>query len=187
MSQKIMMKVDAETIQVLLKCAEHHYDGACKAMAKENGLLLRWKSQIESKPESMITGTFNDIDITAKVAEMSGYLPDSKDREIGAKYFHQAIDALKRSQSVYDQFNQVFGDKMDVITLAPGDSVVCDDCNTDYTTSDKTGGLLFQSKAICPDCAPKWDRSAIQYNEVQFIKARCPVGVSFADWVRGLR
>jgi hypothetical protein len=71
-----------------------------------------------------------------------------------------------------------------VFRIDPGNRVVCDDCNEDYTDSQETGGILFQSKAICPKCAPKWESTAKGYGEERFIKARCPEGKAFADWVR---
>jgi hypothetical protein len=68
-----------------------------------------------------------------------------------------------------------------------GDTVLCDDCDGDYTASNLTGGILFQSKALGPCCAPKWEVQARKYGEERFIRGRCPEDVSFADWVRGLR
>jgi hypothetical protein len=68
-----------------------------------------------------------------------------------------------------------------------GATVLCDDCDMDYTASPLAGGILFQSKALGPCCAPKWEDSARKYGEERFIRARCPEGVSFADWVRGIR
>ena len=74
-----------------------------------------------------------------------------------------------------------------VITVNPGNHVLCDFCNEDFTNSDESGGLLFGSKAVCPKCAPGSEASAAKYNELSHIKARCPEGVTFADWVRTLR
>lgn len=33
-----------------------------------------------------------------------------------------------------------------------GDTVICDFCNDDYTESDKKGGVIVGSYAICPKC-----------------------------------
>lgn len=71
--------------------------------------------------------------------------------------------------------------------LEPGNLVFCDGCGEDFTDSPAKGGILFQSKALCPACAPKWERDAKRFGEDQFIRARCPEGLSFADWVRTLR
>ena len=71
-----------------------------------------------------------------------------------------------------------------VITPEPGRIVVCDDCTNDYTDRDDEGGILFQSKAICPACAPYWLQGAATYGETHFVRGRCPPGKSFADWVR---
>jgi len=73
---------------------------------------------------------------------------------------------------------------MEIIEIDIGDRVVCDDCNKDYTDRQESGGILFQSKAICPNCTPKWKLSAEEYGEEHFIRAVCPPGKSFADWVR---
>jgi hypothetical protein len=62
-----------------------------------------------------------------------------------------------------------------------GDIVVCDFCGQDYTQSDALGGLIFGSYAICEKCSPK------VANESSRIRARCPAGKSFADFVREYR
>lgn len=74
--------------------------------------------------------------------------------------------------------------EVEVTEIDPGKTVLCDDCSGDFTESSSHGGLLFGSKAICPACAPKWEANAKRYNEEQYIRARCPVGKSFAGWVR---
>lgn len=71
-----------------------------------------------------------------------------------------------------------------VINIEPGHNVVCDDCNKDFTDLPDTGGLLFQSKAIGPCCQQTWIDGAVKHNETNFIRAICPAGKSFADWVR---
>lgn len=69
-----------------------------------------------------------------------------------------------------------------------GNTVVCDwSCGADFTNSDRSGGLLFGSKACCPDCAPKCEADAKRYGEERFIAGRCPPGMSFRDWVLRLR
>lgn len=62
--------------------------------------------------------------------------------------------------------------------------VVCDYCGDDHTTDSAPGGLLFGTYAACPKCAPQMDRSARTYGETRFIRARCPEGKTFAQWVR---
>lgn len=71
-----------------------------------------------------------------------------------------------------------------MIEIDAGQSVICDLCGEDKTESKVSGGFLFQSKAVCPDCAPNYEASAKRYSELHFIRARCPEGKSFADWVR---
>ena len=71
-----------------------------------------------------------------------------------------------------------------VIAVDMEDSVYCDNCEADYTNSDDKGGILFQSKAICPKCTPTFKASIVRYKEEKFIRAKCPKNKSFADWVR---
>lgn len=78
-------------------------------------------------------------------------------------------------------------DEVAVIRVDVGERVYCDDCSREYTASDETGGVLFQSKAIGPCCAAKWLDRARRYDETRFVRRICPPGVAFAEWVRGLR
>lgn len=68
-----------------------------------------------------------------------------------------------------------------------GDTVVCDVCDEDYTARPESGGFIFQSTAYCPTCGPARLPMIKGYGEEHFIRARCPEGVSFADFVRGYR
>ncbi len=74
--------------------------------------------------------------------------------------------------------------KPKVETFDLGDSVVCDLCNADFTKSDRTGGFQFESKAICPDCAPSMMKTIVEYGEQEYIRATCGADQSFADFVR---
>lgn len=68
-----------------------------------------------------------------------------------------------------------------------GDRVECDFCGGIWTDRTESGGLLFGTKAVCPDCAAETEKSARRNGEQGFIRARCPNTMAFADWVRGLR
>ena len=76
---------------------------------------------------------------------------------------------------------------IEVIHIDPGNSVICDYCNKDWTDSPESGGLLFQSKAVCPDCELDTLKSINHYNEQKFIRGHCPENQSFADWIREIR
>lgn len=65
-----------------------------------------------------------------------------------------------------------------------GRKVLCDLCGKDFTDSPEEGGLQFSSNAVCPHCAVSLEKDAEKYNETQFIRRRCPKGMTFADWVR---
>ena len=68
-----------------------------------------------------------------------------------------------------------------------GRTVLCDIDDTDLTDDPRSGGYLFGSYAVGPCCAGRHEATVRGYGEEEFILARCPEGVSFADWVRALR
>jgi len=68
-----------------------------------------------------------------------------------------------------------------------GDVVSCDLCDIDWTSSTESGGAVFQSKVLCPRCAPRFLRRVVLAREERFIRARCPPGQSFSDFIREYR
>lgn len=76
---------------------------------------------------------------------------------------------------------------MAVEVMDIGRNVQCDWCNKDYTDLPDSGGIIFGSKACCPECSPNLIAAVVRHKEEKYIKARCPVGMSFADWCLELR
>lgn len=68
-----------------------------------------------------------------------------------------------------------------------GDVVVCDVCDLDFTSSEQSGGFIFGSYAYCSACAAKALPDIKSYGEDRLIRACCPPGQSFADFVREFR
>jgi hypothetical protein len=68
-----------------------------------------------------------------------------------------------------------------------GGQVLCDMCNGDYSDSASQGGILFQSKAVCPECSPKLLRNAEKYDEMHMIRDRAREGESFRDFTLRIR
>ena len=68
-----------------------------------------------------------------------------------------------------------------------GDSVLCDLCGKDWTASPVSGGFVFESKGVCPDCAPNFMKDIEKYGEQDYIRATCPEGKSHADFIRDYR
>lgn len=65
-----------------------------------------------------------------------------------------------------------------------GSAVNCDLCNESYPEGDKReGGYLFQSKAACPLCADRFEKTAKEYNELKYITKRAKKGQTFRDFV----
>lgn len=73
---------------------------------------------------------------------------------------------------------------IETMVIDMGRRVLCDDCSKDFTDLPDSGGFMFQSKAICPECAPRILDLARKFKETRFIGEQCPEGMSFADWVR---
>lgn len=69
-----------------------------------------------------------------------------------------------------------------------GDQVICDFCSKEWTPDMlEQGGLLFQSKAVCPDCAPELRADVAKNGGGRFIKAEQPTFSTFHAWVMALR
>ena len=109
-------------------------------------------------------------------------IKDSKD-EAAKTTALQMRDGLgsQLQDSLREQFESMFDV---VVKMEPGDVVLCDLCNKDWTDSDVSGGLLFSSKGVCPDCAPKFEEDAKKEGEEDYIQGRCPENMSHADWIR---
>lgn len=88
---------------------------------------------------------------------------------------------MDKMKEVWQKAEQT-GEPVDI-----GDLVVCDYCSTDYTNSTESGGLIFESKGICPKCAPRTMESIKRYKEERFVRAICPPEKSFAEFVREYR
>lgn len=68
-----------------------------------------------------------------------------------------------------------------------GDIVICDSCSEDYTDSQEQGGFLFLSRGICPKCAVETYRQIKKFKETGYIRSVCPTGMSFKDFILGIR
>lgn len=68
-----------------------------------------------------------------------------------------------------------------------GEVVVCDICGNDYTGKQDSGGFIFGSYAYCPQCAASRIKDIRRFNEEHMIRARCPEGKSFAEFVINYR
>jgi hypothetical protein len=76
---------------------------------------------------------------------------------------------------------------MKTVQFDIGNLVICDICDKDYTHSNACGGFLFQSKGVCPDCAPRFLASVKRYGEESFIRSYAADGETFRDFILGER
>lgn len=65
--------------------------------------------------------------------------------------------------------------------------ILCDICNEDFSNNDEKGGILFQSKAVCPHCTFQIEESLFRYGEERFIRKRAKKNQSFRDFVIEIR
>lgn len=62
--------------------------------------------------------------------------------------------------------------------------VLCDDCDRLFTAeSTETGGMLFESKALCPTCTPKWMDGIKKHKEERYIRDMAEPGETFFNAV----
>ena len=73
-----------------------------------------------------------------------------------------------------------------VININPGNLVLCDGCNANYTDRDTLGGVLLSRSAFCPNCAEEIIKSAKKYKEEKFLTYP-KEGESFKDFVIRMR
>jgi hypothetical protein len=76
---------------------------------------------------------------------------------------------------------------MKTFVIDAGNVVLCDLCSEDYTDSNKEGGFIFQSKAVCPDCEHSFMNDIKKYNEEHLIRAKALKGQKFKDFVIEMR
>ncbi len=88
-------------------------------------------------------------------------------------------------KDLQDKWNEASANPGKLVEV--GELVVCDICDKNLTESDEQGGMIFGSKAYCPSCTVGALPRIRGYNEEHFIRARCPDGIAFADFVRAYR
>lgn len=74
-----------------------------------------------------------------------------------------------------------------VIRIETCREVICDFCSADYTASNETGGMLFQSKGVCPKCLPRFEESVKRYGEEEYIRSRAREGETFREFIHRVR
>ena len=94
------------------------------------------------------------------------------------------------SDSGQHPIHKAYADALDAggpAEIPVGRTVLCDIDDTDLTDDPRSGGFMFGSYAVGPCCAERYMETIRGYGEEHFIKAHCPAGMSFGDWVRQLR
>ena len=92
----------------------------------------------------------------------------------------------KLQQTKAMEIDPLFND-FDIHIIDMSDEVLCDLCNKSYKGLPDRGGIIFESKAICPDCTPDIMESIEEHNEQKFIRATCPDNVTFYSFVINYR
>lgn len=84
--------------------------------------------------------------------------------------------------------NDEFFKDWTVINIDPGNMILCDFCNKDYTEdTTSVGGILFSGHACCPDCLPEFQKGIKKYNEEKFVQATAKENETFRDFVYRIR
>ena len=97
---------------------------------------------------------------------------------------------MSEQERVHAQWHEAMAAGEGVIDL--GRNVFCDNAGSprcqaidgDWTDRPESGGFMFGSYAYCPWCAEEAEPRIEGYGETWNIRARCPQGMPFADWIR---
>ncbi len=76
---------------------------------------------------------------------------------------------------------------MKTVEFDIGNLVICDLCDKDYTLSDELGGFLFESKGVCPECAPRFLAGIKKHGEEKFIRASAQPWEPFRTFILRMR
>ena len=90
----------------------------------------------------------------------------------------------QKEEQSFEDFCKEMG--FEVVNINPGNFVICDGCNANYTDRDTLGGVLLSRSAFCPQCAVEIIKSAKKYKEERFLTYP-KKGESFKDFVLRMR
>ena len=90
-----------------------------------------------------------------------------------------------KKKTLQEELEEVFG-PMEIIDINPGNLVICDGCNDNYTNSEEVGGVLLSRTAFCPKCCKEIIESAKEFEEERFLTYP-KEGETFKDFVLRMR
>jgi hypothetical protein len=61
--------------------------------------------------------------------------------------------------------------------------VICDLCNKDWTGSETSGGGVFSSTGVCPDCEPNFLEGFNKYVDERKYWVPCPPHISHYEFI----
>lgn len=71
---RFWLKLSLEHVKLLQQLSGVHYDFTCKSAGVQGGFIFGWVNSIEFDSESMVLGTFRDIDTALKIMEFTPVL-----------------------------------------------------------------------------------------------------------------
>lgn len=100
------IKMDAATVDVLIKLALRHYDSKCKQSARLGGFLWGWRNTVNFNAESSCRATWDNLDTSLKICENAEMMLDAAQLRLIAAYRARVLVALDAARAVYDTWRK---------------------------------------------------------------------------------
>lgn len=96
---RFWFNLTSEQIDLIILASDSHYDVACKKASQIGGFIYGWYNQMQYDPNTLVCGSFREVDTVLKILEMVRYVAPDKYTE-SAKLCHSLRKALLESNKL---------------------------------------------------------------------------------------
>lgn len=86
-------------VELIMTTSDAHYDVTCKEASRVGGFIYGWSNQLKSNPNSLVCGSFRNVDTVLKILEMVRYAAPDRYTE-SCKLSHSLRNALLESNKL---------------------------------------------------------------------------------------
>lgn len=108
---EMTFELPLEAVELMMKCAEHHYDATCRETMAQGGILFTWQRRIKNmqkmKLPKEVTATSRDLDLLLKVMEFRPTLTD-RERDEVRRLSEMFMNIFRTANELYSKSYTVF-------------------------------------------------------------------------------